>query len=226
MKQLGIRLQTVADKVRDGRRVADIGTDHALLPVYLVQQGRCPSAIASDIGEGPADAARHTVEAAGLSHKIAVRVGDGLTTVHPDETDDIVIAGMGGETVVSILQNAPWVADSRYHLLLQPMSRPEQLRHYLYQNGFSIIAEPVVAEHGHIYSVMEVAFTGERRNPTAADDYIGAIQPTESGVLYVQKQLERQKKQVNGLKSAAADPQSVRACEAVCAALEQWLANL
>ena len=132
MKQLDARLSAVAALVREGRRVADIGTDHALLPVWLVRTGRCPAAVASDIRQGPAAAARRQVEKAALSDRISVRVGDGLAPLAPGEAEDIVIAGMGGETVAEILAAAPWVRNKAYHLVLQPMSKPEKLRQFLW----------------------------------------------------------------------------------------------
>ncbi len=187
MKELGIRLGAVAALVRKGRRVADIGTDHALLPVWLVHNGHCPSAVASDIGEGPAAAARRTVAGAGLEKAVAVRVGDGLQPVLPDEVDDIVIAGMGGETIAEILADAPWVADTRFHLVLQPMSKPERLRVFLAENGFVTLEETVVAEGERLYTVMAVCYTGERRTLSYAEALLGRISRTAEGVRYVEK---------------------------------------
>lgn len=187
MKELGVRLSAVAARIRQGARVADIGTDHALLPVWLLQSGRCPSAVASDIGEGPAAAARRTVAGAGLETTISVRVGDGLSPVLPDEVDDVVIAGMGGETIAEILAAAPWVADARYRLVLQPMSKPERLRTFLAENGFSIQEEDVAAEGERLYTVMTVAFTGERCSLTYAEALMGRIPHTADGARYMQK---------------------------------------
>ena len=112
------RLLCVAKHIRRGSVLADIGTDHARLPVYLVEQGICPRAIASDLRRGPAEAARKTIRAAGLSETIEVRLGDGLTTVAAGEAGDIAIAGMGGETIAAILDACPWLQDPRYHLCL------------------------------------------------------------------------------------------------------------
>lgn len=187
MKELGVRLSAVAKRIRQGARVADIGTDHALLPVWLLQNGQCPSAVASDIGEGPAAAARRTVSGAGLEAAISVRVGDGLAPVQPDEVDDIVIAGMGGETIADILAAAPWVADARYRLVLQPMSKPERLRTFLAENGFSTVEEDVVAEGERLYTVMTVTFTGERRRLGFAEALMGDIPHSTDGVRHMEK---------------------------------------
>lgn len=159
MVSLDKRLSMVASMVRRGSRVADIGTDHAYLPVYLVQNGVCPSGIAADIGEGPLEAARHTVTEAGLTDKIALRLGDGLSPVSPDEADDIVIAGMGGETIVEILSAADWVKNARLRLICQPMTRAEELRRWLLTNGFSVAEERLVKDGHRLYPVMTAAYT-------------------------------------------------------------------
>lgn len=103
-----------------GSVLADIGTDHAHLPVYLVERGVCPRAIASDLRPGPAEAARKSIRAAGLTDMVEVRIGDGLTPVAAGEVDDIAVAGMGGETIAGILEACPWIRDPRYRLVLRP----------------------------------------------------------------------------------------------------------
>lgn len=160
MNTLDKRLAAVAACVRPGSPLADIGTDHAYLPVWLVGEGICPSAIASDLRRGPLEAARHTVEAAGLEGKIALRLGDGLATVQPGEVEDIAIAGMGGETIAAILAAAPWVQDGSLHLVLQPMTHGEDLRRWLLTNGFSITGERLIVDGRHLYPVMQATYTG------------------------------------------------------------------
>ncbi len=187
MKELTVRLAAVAAMVRAGARVADIGTDHALLPVWLVKYGRCPSAVASDIGEGPAASARRTVAEAGVESAVSVRVGDGLSSVAPHEVEDIVMAGMGGETIADILAHAPWTRDVRYHFVLQPMSKPERLRIFLAENGFSVQREEIVAEGERLYTVFSVSFTGECKPLTYTQAILGAPPRTAEGVRYVQK---------------------------------------
>ncbi len=182
---LDSRLRLAAELVRPGSRVADIGTDHAFLPVALVSEGRCPSAIASDVRRGPVDNARRTVEQASLTAAVSVRLGDGLQTVRPEEADDIVIAGMGGETIVEILRAAPWVRDPHYRLILQPMTRAEKLRGALYADGFEILAERVTCVGRHWYTVIHAAFTGVAVQADAAHCYVGKI-PVPEGDGYLQ----------------------------------------
>ena len=159
MITLDKRLSAVAALVRPGSRLADIGTDHAYLPVHLIQAGVCPLAIASDIGAGPLDAARRTVTENSLSSEIALRLGNGLATVSAEEIDDIAIAGMGGETIVMILEAAQWVKDTRIRLVLQPMTRAEDLRRWLLQNGFTILEEHLIVDGRHLYPVLAAEYT-------------------------------------------------------------------
>lgn len=159
MTTLDKRLSAVAALVRQGSRLADIGTDHAYLPVYLVQSGVCPSVIASDIGEGPLEAAHRTVTENGLTSEITLRLGDGLSTVSAEEIDDIAIAGMGGETIVAILEAAPWVQDEGVRLILQPMTRAEDLRRWLLTHGFTVLEEHLIIDGRHLYPVMAAQYT-------------------------------------------------------------------
>lgn len=159
MINLDKRLSMVASMVRRGSRVADIGTDHAYLPVYLVQAGACVGGIAADIRPGPLEAARRTVTEAGLTEQITLRLGNGLAPVAADEVDDIVIAGMGGETIVEILSADDWVKNARLRLVLQPMTRAEELRRWLLTSGFTITEERLVQDGHRLYSVMAAAYT-------------------------------------------------------------------
>lgn len=173
---LSQRLQAIADLVNNGASVADIGCDHALLSIYLVNSGKAGRVLACDIKEGPLAAARKNVEKAGLDAKINLRLCDGLAGVAPYEVDTVIIAGMGGEVITEILAHAPWVQSPKVTLLLQPMSRPEVLRMYLYRTGFAILGEQVIIERGHMYTVMQVRFTGQTVAATPAMAHVGALQ--------------------------------------------------
>lgn len=153
--ELTPRLQLLADWVPQGARFADIGTDHAYLPVWLTLQGRLQCAIASDLRKGPLERARETGRTYGAEH-IDYRLANGLADVQPEEADVIAIAGMGGETIAAILQAAPWTADGQHTLLLQPMTKDHELRRYLMEHGYCITREALVYDRGTIYPVMEV----------------------------------------------------------------------
>lgn len=154
------RLKKIAGMIRVGSTVADIGTDHAYLPVFLVRNKIAVKAFACDVSDGPLENARATVESSGVDN-IIIRKGDGLSAVAPDEADTFVIAGMGGDLIARILEAAPWVKDARYELILQPMTAVEDLREYLCNNGFQIVTERAVKAQGRVYTVMKAVFTGE-----------------------------------------------------------------
>lgn len=150
------RLQAVADLVEKGARLADIGTDHAHLPIYLLQQGRISEAIASDIRPGPLARAQRNVEQYQVGHAVDLRLGMGLACVRADECDTLSIAGMGGETISQVLQAAPWTAAGRHRLILQPMTMVAELRQWLWAHGYSIEKEAVCREERRWYLALGV----------------------------------------------------------------------
>ena len=156
MKRLELtpRLRLLAEWVPPGGRIADVGTDHAYLPVWLRLHGRVVSAIACDLRKGPLERARETGRLYGADC-IDYRLGNGLSVVSPEEADTIVIAGMGGENIAAILERAPWTAEGAHTLLLQPQSRAEALRRFLMDHGYTIRREALVLDRGTIYPVME-----------------------------------------------------------------------
>ena len=154
------RLRLLADWVPRGARLADIGTDHAYLPVWLLRNGRVASAIASDLRSGPLSRARETARVYDVLSSLELRLGNGLSGIASEETDCIVIAGMGGENIAAILAAAPWTADGKHILLLQPQTHAEDLRCFLMEHGYAITREALVRDRGTIYAVME-ARTGE-----------------------------------------------------------------
>lgn len=154
--QLPPRLLAIAGFVPPGRRVVDVGTDHAWLPIYLVKQGISPSALAGDLHTGPFEVAKEAVAEAGLADRVDVRLGDGLTIVSPGEAEVAVIAGMGGGTIREILKNSIDTATHLARLILQPMVDAGALRIWLAQNGWRMIDEALVEESGTIYEVIAV----------------------------------------------------------------------
>jgi tRNA (adenine22-N1)-methyltransferase len=150
--QLTPRLGAVAALVRRGAPMADIGTDHAYLPTYLVQTGAVPRAIAGDVVPGPLEAARQTVEEAGLTDRIELRLGDGLRILRPGEATTVTICGMGGGLIVTLLENGPLEGVER--LVLQPMESVERVRAWLVANGWRLIAEVLVEDAGRLYVIL------------------------------------------------------------------------
>lgn len=174
-KQLALqpRLALLARLVPEGSRLTDVGTDHGYLPVSLLQQGRIASAIASDIGAEPLEHARRTAQQYGVTG-IDFRLCPGLSAIAPEETDVIVISGMGGETIITVLQEAPWTKDGQHTLLLQPMTKAADLRHWLADNGYTFTAEHLVADKGRIYPVLTVT-GGAHRALTEAEALCGVL---------------------------------------------------
>ena len=144
--ELSPRLRLAADLVPEGARLADVGTDHAYLPACLLMEGKIPSAIAADLREGPLSRARETAAEYGCGDRMAFRLCDGLSGIRPEETDAVVIAGMGGETIAQILEAAPWVRTRKIPLVLQPMSSIPELRQRLGEGGFRILEERLARE--------------------------------------------------------------------------------
>ena len=138
---LDARLLSVAELVRQGAKFADIGTDHAYLPLWLLAEGRIESAICADINEGPLQSARENARDCGLLSKVSFRLTDGAAALSGEGITDIAIAGMGGELIASIIERAPFLKDRDIRLILQPMTKQEVLRRYLYSAGFAIEKE-------------------------------------------------------------------------------------
>ncbi|MDD3339622.1 MAG: class I SAM-dependent methyltransferase [Lachnospiraceae bacterium] len=163
--ELSKRLQAVAELVTPGMRLADVGTDHAYIPIYLVQQKRIPSAVAMDVKQGPLERARANIEGYQLGSYIDVRLSDGLQALQPQEADTVVIAGMGGPLVQRIMTRGEKVLEQMQECILQPQSEIAQVRAFLAEQGYCITAENMIEEDGKYYPMMRVChgkmhFTG------------------------------------------------------------------
>ena len=169
--ELSPRLRLLAGWVPPGARVADVGTDHAYLPVWLTLHGRVASAIASDLREGPLARARETGRTYG-TERVDFRLCDGLSGIRPDEADTVVIAGMGGETIAAILSAAPWVRERDVPLILQPMSSFPDLRSWLHRSGFAIQEERLAREGDTLYTALLVR-AGEMGPQSPAELWAG-----------------------------------------------------
>ena len=171
----GGRLSLCAEFVRQGSRLADIGTDHGYLPIALCLNGTIPSALACDINPLPLRSAEKNIAANGLTDRIKTRLSDGLREISPDEADDIVIAGMGGELIRDILNAAPWVKDPKKLLILQPMTRHDDLIRWLYENGFAITRQEAALDSGKYYTVITACYSGIARPCDLLTAMIGAL---------------------------------------------------
>lgn len=163
--ELTPRLQAIADQIPRGGKLADIGTDHGYLPAWLLLSGRIEHAVATDLRKMPLEHAQETAQRFGVADQISFRLCDGLTAVTSEEVDTVVIAGMGGETISSILKAAPWTREGK-QLVLQPMTGFAELRKWLQENRYVIHGERIVREGKRLYSIWTV--TGGEMPPLSS----------------------------------------------------------
>ena len=157
--KLSKRLSCAASFVRKGDLIADVGTDHAYLPIYLCVQGMIRGAVVSDINEGPIERATKNIAEFSCQKNIQPVLCDGLSKIGEYSPDSVFILGMGGELIVNIISSAEWVKEKRVRLVMQAMTHPEILREYLIKNGFEIIDEAIV-EDSKIYQVTVAEYSG------------------------------------------------------------------
>lgn len=181
-KTLSKRLQAVFEFVREGQTVADIGTDHAYLPIALVRAGRVSLAYASDIGKGPLKRAEENIKKAGLENKIETVLTDGIE-YFDRLAQEFIIAGMGGELIFDIISRAPFLKNKDIHLVLQPMTKIPELRRSLFECGFEIKEERLVFEDSKVYTVMSVYYSGENRILSDIDLILGDIKNADKELL-------------------------------------------
>lgn len=167
-EKLSTRLQVVADFIPENSRIADIGSDHAYLPCYVVKKGLVPFAIAGEVVEGPFQSAVRQVSDEGLTEKISVRKGDGLEVISCNEVDCITIAGMGGTLISNILEAGKDKLQGVKRLILQPNISAISIRQWLIHNNWELINEEILEEDGKIYEVL-VAERGNPLHPYSVD---------------------------------------------------------
>lgn len=172
------RLRAAAELVPVRARLADIGSDHAYLPIALCLENKIECALASDINEGPVAAAVANIDKNGLSSRITAIRADGLGGARDFSPDCITVLGMGGELIVSILDAAPWIKEEGITLILQPMTHAETVAKYLAAQGFAVKKETIVMENGRddrIYRIICAEYDGQIRELSEAEAYVGAL---------------------------------------------------
>lgn len=167
------RLLVCSEFVRDGAVLADVGTDHAYLPIYLLQKGKICRAVLSDINQGPLNKARENSEKAGFIDRVELRLCNGANELLGLGITDYAICGMGGELIADIIEHAPQLKDKDISLILQPMSKPEVLRGYLFANGFEILKERYVTDTGKHYVCILARYTENNTQAEEIDTYFG-----------------------------------------------------
>jgi len=215
---LSKRLAAAAALVRPCEVCADVGTDHAWLPVWLVNKGICRSAVASDINEGPLQRADRNIRENGCTGKIRTLRTDGLAGLEAFSPTEIIIAGMGGELIARILADAPWVKQREIRLILQPMTKSEALRRWLWDNGFVIAADQIVRDD-KLYELMAASWTGERTPYDQLELLLGKFPPSgEDYAALAAKKAANLRNRLEGMAHAGQDSPDDRA---LLARLEQ-----
>ncbi len=201
------RLKLCASFVREGTRLADVGTDHAYLPVYLARRGRILSAVACDVRQGPLNNAKTNIIRFGVENVVSTLLSDGLDKVDPDDALDIVMAGMGGELIAEIIGRTQWLYDNSRRLILQPMTRAGTLRSFLCAGGFSIEQERACISGGKCYSVMLCSYDGIIRECSSRFEYIGMLDEDSSpeAAAYIDMVKGKLRRKINGLRQSGKD---------------------
>ena len=199
---LGNRLSLCASMVREGTKLVDIGTDHAYLPIWLVRKGRISNAIAADVKLSPLRSAERNIRRYHVEEQVSARLSDGLDAVFPNEADDIVMAGMGGELIIRLIGAAPWLKQEHKRLILQPMTAADKLRLYLEEKGFFVEKERAAIDNrGLCYSAMLVRYQPDCQRYGELFPYIGILDgSTEESRAYLNKRADSLQRKAEGLK--------------------------
>lgn len=191
MIKLSKRLLAVAELVTPGKTVADVGTDHGYIPIYLVERGLCKKAVAMDVNAGPLLRAEEHIKESGLEQYITTRRSDGVRALKKGEADSVVIAGMGGGLVIKILTEGREILSSVEELILQPQSDVDKVRHFLFDSGYRITKENMILEDGKYYPMMHVIKSRENETyPECFFKYGGCLIREKNQVLcqYLKKE--------------------------------------
>ncbi len=219
--RLDSRLSAVADLVREEKTVADIGTDHAYLLAYLLQQGKIESGIAADLRKGPLENARKTLLDCGELDRVCLVLSDGLDELKKGDCEDIVIAGMGGILIKEILERTPWVYDESIHIVAQPMTHAEVLRRFFLENGFKILKESSATDGKRYYCIISVQYDGKKREAEEWYTYVGELLKNRDEVsqTYIKKTVAALDKKLEAMKKA--DIENIGSLESTVAILKQ-----
>lgn len=226
--ELTPRLETISRLVSPGARLVDVGCDHAKLTIHLLTQGVIASAVASDLREGPLSHAKRNAEAHGVASRMTFRLAAGLHGVSPEACDTIVIAGMGGETIAEILQEASWTRLGMHSLLLQPMTMIPNLRQFLWAMGYVIFAEHICKEDKRFYVVLEVRGGGAVQHKERAECMLsGALLQDAHAGDYFRFLLQTERKALCGmLQSKLPNEAEIQEKQQAIALIEEALEGL
>ncbi|MDU7885042.1 MAG: class I SAM-dependent methyltransferase, partial [Clostridium perfringens] len=175
--ELSKRLKRIAEHVDKCESVADIGTDHGYIPIYLVKEGICKKAIASDINKGPIEKAKVNVAFEGVSNKVKCLLGPGLNPLKVGEVNGVILAGMGGNLTRDILLADMDKVKKYDFIILQPAQNPEVLREFLYKNDYEIIDEDLIKDEGRFYELFKVKYNENSEKLVFEDELEYEVSP-------------------------------------------------
>ena len=229
--QLSQRLSSVASMVTAGNCLADVGTDHGYVPIYLYERNVIPRAIAMDVNKGPLERAALHIAESGMKEAIETRLSDGLTALKPGEADSVVIAGMGGPLIIRILSAHPEITESLKELILQPQSEISEVRIWLYEQGYEIIEEHMVFEDGKYYPMFKAVKNPEAEKLTDLEYKYGKVSVLgEPEVLraYLVREIANKQNILQKLNEETTEKSKGRAVEikALLAELEEMLSEM
>ena len=212
--ELSLRLKKVADFIGE-KTMADIGTDHGYVPIYMALNGKIEKAIACDINKGPLEKAEKNIAANNLQSVIETRLGSGLEPVEEGEVQSIVIAGMGGMLMIDILENKREVYQKAKELILQPQLDIDEVRKYIHKNGFKIADEDFFIDAGKYYTVIK-ALHGEESYENEADYIFGKINIERKNPYlkkYIEHKMSVNEKIIENIKCNGSDNEKIKEIE-------------
>ena len=216
------RLSAVASLVQPGKKLLDIGTDHAFLPCFLVQRGVIPCAVAADLRKGPLENAKATIAQCGLQSKVETLLSNGLDAFAPQTDCSVVFAGMGGLLIAELLERTPWVHSETVQIVAQPMSHAEEVRAFFFSGGFTLENEVCAVDGRHVYCAMAARYTGKPTEVTPALPYGGLLfkKDDPAAKRFLAMQISRLKKRRNALAAAGTNEAEVKKLNEVLADFE------
>ena len=194
--------------VTEGKGVADVGTDHAYIPIILRRSGYQGRIVATDINEGPLQKARRGLSEAGFEDSVELILCDGLEGCEPDCVDTVIVAGMGGDTITGIIDRAEWTYKPGIKLILQPVTKTEILRYWLVNNSYLITDEILVKENGTVYQIICAEISDTPVKYSDAELYVGKLEKIRHSELFDEQidiHIKRFKSAVDGLEKAKRD---------------------
>jgi len=201
------RMETIYGMVRKGVTVCDVGTDHAIIPIELVKNGVCPSAVATDISAPSLEKGVKNIKKAGCAGKIDTYCTNGTLGVPFSNATDVIIAGMGGELIVRILSQDARLKSESFRFILQPMTKSDELRTYLAQNGFQMLREVKVEADNRIYSVINACYSGKTYSLSATERLFGVTPDPQNDLemRFAQKELLRLEAKIKALEKSVSE---------------------